>query len=66
MFHTASVSTPETRPASLREGATAPAGAPTIFHASAGPAELESYIRFYLNEAAKSQRDVCAIKRTSA
>ena len=65
MFHTASVSSLETKPASLREGATAPAGAPDILHAGTGPAALESYIRFYLNEAAKSQRDVCAIKRAS-
>ena len=62
MFHTASVSTIETKPASLRTGASAPAGAPDLLHVGGSPAALESYIRFYLNEAAKSQRDLCAIK----
>ena len=65
MFHTATAATLETRPAGLREGATAPAGAPDILQVGGNPLALESYIRFYLNEAAKSQRDVCAIKHAA-
>ena len=62
MFHTASVSPIETKPASLRVGANAPAGAPDLLHVGSSSAALESYIRFYLNESAKSQQDLYAIK----
>jgi hypothetical protein len=62
MFHTASVSPIETKPASLRTGASAPAGAADLLHVGGSAAALESYIRFYLNEADKSQRDLSAIK----
>lgn len=56
MFHTTSALTLEVEPASFREGAITPSSVmPDFLNVGSSPAALESYIRFFLHEAAKCE-----------
>lgn len=56
MFHTASASTLEVKPASFKQGAKTPSSVvPDILNVGRSPEALEGYIRFFLNEVSREE-----------